>query len=123
MPFVAVAVDGAVIMLPLDGDESLRAKEKMVDFSLPIAVAPQQCPVVAEGTLEFGFDLLLTCNPSLQYRFPCRHRSGRAGWGGVGASRRSRRTAKMNRMPCTPGWSPPRSGAGCPGQPGRSSPA
>lgn len=47
-PVIAVAVHGGVAVLPLDGDDSSRAQEKMIDLAAPVTVTPQQRPIVTE---------------------------------------------------------------------------
>ena len=53
-PLIAVAVHGPVDVLALDGEQSPRAQQKMVDLAAAVTVAPQQRPVIPENPAEYG---------------------------------------------------------------------
>src|SRR6266700_3812432 len=53
-PLIAVAVHGPVDVLALDGEQSPRAQQKMVDLAAAVTVAPQQRPVIPEDPAEYG---------------------------------------------------------------------
>src|ERR1022692_3427429 len=78
-PVITVTMHGAVVILHLDGDESLRAQQKMVDLTAPVTVAPQQRPVIAEDAAEPGRNQVLALDSGLQDLLPIGDWPGRHG--------------------------------------------
>src|ERR1022692_327359 len=62
-PGITIAVHGRIEVLPLDGDNALRAQQKMVDLAAAVTVSPQQRPAVIEHPAEACHDRLLACYP------------------------------------------------------------
>jgi hypothetical protein len=65
-PVVAGAVNQCVAVLALDGDQSVRAEQQMVDLAAPVAVAPDQRPFVVQNASQPTGHQLLTFDASHQ---------------------------------------------------------
>lgn len=63
-PGVPIAVHGRVEMLALDGNQTWRPDQQVVDLPAPVAIAAQQNPVISECPAEFADDLLLAGHSS-----------------------------------------------------------
>src|ERR1700730_356424 len=76
-PVIAITMHGAVVILHLDGNESLGAQQKVVDLTAPITVPPHQRPVITENAAKPGRNHVLALDPSLQDLLPIGDSAGR----------------------------------------------
>jgi hypothetical protein len=76
-PGVSIAVDRRVEVFALDRNKSWRPDQQVVDLATPVAVAPQQHPVITQRLAELRDDLLLAGHSGCESFFEITARLGR----------------------------------------------